>query len=231
MMNIHHKLPADVRAVLFDMDGVLYDSMPGHAKAWMAMCAEAGLEARPEDFYINEGRTGAATIDLLTMRQYGRHTSEEEARRLYAIKSANFASLGPAPIMPGAREALEAVKAIGAEPVLVTGSGQSSLLDKLEKDFPGAFDYGMRVTAHDVRHGKPDPEPYLMGLAKAGARPDQAVAVDNAPLGVESAHRAGVFTIGVRTGPLELGTLLAAGADIELDSMEQLAELLRTIRH
>ena len=77
-----------------------------------------------------------------------------------------------------------------------------------------------------MRHGKPDPEPYLMGLAKAGVEPWEAVAIDNAPLGVESGSRAGIFTIGVRTGPLAEGALEAAGADIELNSMSECAELL-----
>lgn len=223
MIDIHPK------AVLFDMDGILYDSMPWHAEAWERMCREAGIDARYEEFFAYEGRTGAATISLLMQRQFGRAASEEEARRLYAIKSKYFAAKGPAPIMPGAQQAVQAALDLGAKAVLVTGSGQASLLERLQRDFPGAFGEGLRVTAHDVRHGKPDPEPYLAGLAKAGVRPDQALAVDNAPLGVESASRAGVYTIGVRTGPLEPGALLEAGADIEIDGMERLAQLLRKL--
>ena len=85
------------------------------------------------------------------------------------------------------------------------------------------------MTAYDVRRGKPDPEPYLVGLAKAGAMPTEGVGVDNAPLGVESASRAGLFTIGVRTGPLKPGSLLEAGADIELESMEECERVLERI--
>lgn len=210
-----------IRAVLFDMDGILYDSMPGHAKAWMAMCAETGLKAREEEFFEYEGRTGAATIDILIRRQYGRPATDDEARALYAIKSRYFAASGTRPIMPGAREAVMAVMAAGAVPVLVTGSGQASLLERLEHDFPGAFPPGRRVTAHDVIHGKPHPEPFLRGLEKAGVSVGEAIAVDNAPLGVQSASAAGIYTLGVITGPLADGSLLAAGADEELRGMEQ----------
>lgn len=214
------------RAALFDMDGVLYDSMPRHARAWMAMCRRNGLKAQPEEFFAWEGRTGASTIDILMMRQHGRHATTDEVKALYGIKSAIFRTFPSLPPMYGAREAVDTVVASGCPAVLVTGSGQESLLDKVAYDFPGAFLPGQRVTALDVKCGKPDPEPYLMGARKAGVSPRLCVAVDNAPLGVESAHKAGCFTIGVRTGPLAPGCLLEAGADIEIEDMEQCNFLL-----
>lgn len=218
-----------VKAALFDMDGVLYDSMPGHCKAWKQMCDENGIEADPDEFLMYEGRTGASTIDILLRRQFGRAASPEDVKRLYGRKSEIFKAFGKAPLMPGARDAVQAVIAAGATPVLVTGSGQASILDNLNKDYDGAFPPAFRVTAHDVVHGKPDPEPYLMGLAKAGVAKYEAVAVDNAPLGVESASAAGIFTIGVRTGPIPKGALTASGADIEIFSMSECAVLLSAL--
>ena len=215
------------RAVLFDMDGVLYDSMPGHAKAWKKMCDATGIQCEEDEFYAYEGRTGASTINLLYQRQWGHGADDETCRRLYAIKSEHFKALGPPRLMPGATEAVDTVLERGATTVLVTGSGQASILDRLHRDYPGAFE--LRVTAHDVKHGKPDPEPYLKGMAISGVTPWLAVAVDNAPLGVESASRSGAFTIGVRTGPLAPGALSAAGADIEINSMTECAEILRQL--
>ena len=214
---------AHLRAVLFDMDGVLYDSMPYHAKAWKMMCDETGIDAVEDEFFAYEGRTGASTINLLYNRQYGHGADEETCRRLYAIKSRNFKAMGEPKIMAGAREAVRHVTDAHLEAVLVTGSGQASILDRVARDYPGAF--SLRVTAHDVIHGKPHPEPFLKGLDKAGARTWEALAVDNAPLGVESASSAGIFTIGVRTGPLKPGTLIEAGADMEIGSMTELSEL------
>ncbi len=214
------------RAALFDMDGILYDSMPRHARAWMAMCRRNNLKAEPEEFFAWEGRTGASTIDIMMMRQKGRHATREEIQRLYGIKSAIFRSFPPLGPMPGTPESVNTVLASRSPAVLVTGSGQASLLDKIASDFPGAFLPGQRVTALDVKCGKPAPEPFLRGALKAGVKPNQCVAVDNAPLGVESAHAAGCFTIGVRTGPLSPGCLLASGADIEIENMEQCNFLL-----
>lgn len=221
--------PGKVHAVLFDMDGVLYDSMPGHARAWKQMCDENGIVAEEDEFYAYEGRTGASTIDILFRRQFDRGATEEDVRRLYARKSEIFKALGLPRLMPGAFDAVSAVLSSGALPVLVTGSGQASILERLATDYPEAFPPERRVTSHDVRHGKPDPEPYLMGLEKAGVALTEAVAVDNAPLGVESASRAGILTIGVRTGPLPQGMLLEAGADVEVDSMQACAQMLRFI--
>ena len=214
------------KAVLFDMDGILYDSMPGHCVAWKQMCDENGIDATPEEFLAYEGRTGASTINILFQRQFGRDAAEEEIKRLYGRKSELFKARGKAPVIPGAPEAVKAVLSAGAKPVLVTGSGQASILERLDADYPGAFPAERRVTAHDVRFGKPNPEPFLMGVAKAGVDACYAVGVDNAPLGVQSSSAAGIFTIGVRTGALPKGSLLAAGADIELSSMEECARLL-----
>jgi len=78
-------------------------------------------------------------------------------------------------------------------------------------------------------HSTPCSTGSTKGLDKAGIEPWQALAVDNAPLGVQSASDAGIFTIGVRTGPLRKGVLLEAGADIELDSMNECAKVLKWI--
>lgn len=215
-----------IRAVLFDMDGILYDSMPGHARAWAAMCRREGIIADYKEFFAYEGRTGASTIDILIQRQFGRVASLDEAKKLYGIKSKIFSSLNSVTIMPGAQQAVDAVIAAGALPVLVTGSGQASLLERLNNDFSGAFPPERRVTAHDVKYGKPSPEPFLKGLEIVGVSAEEAIAVDNAPLGVQSAHSAGIVTYGVRTGPLPFGCLLEAGADYELNSMKELAQIL-----
>jgi beta-phosphoglucomutase-like phosphatase (HAD superfamily) len=82
----------------------------------------------------------------------------------------------------------------------------------------------MRVTAHDVKHGKPHPEPYLMALEKAGVAANCAIALENAPLGVKSAADAGVFTIAVVTGPIPREAMIEAGAAIVFDSMPECDE-------
>lgn len=213
-----------LRAVLFDMDGVLFDSMPYHADAWTEVMHRHGLHFTREEAFLHEGRTGAATINIAYNRQYGHDAPPELIEQIYAEKSTIFAQYPEPRRMPGAPELLQKVKAAGLIPVLVTGSGQRSLLDRLNHTYPGIFTPERMVTAFDVKHGKPDPEPYLMGLQKAGVRANEAFVVENAPIGVQAGHAAGIFTIATNTGPLDGQTLLNAGADLLFPSMQALCD-------
>ena len=80
------------------------------------------------------------------------------------------------------------------------------------------------VTSFDVEHGKPNPEPYLKGLLKAGVSPEEGIVVENAPLGVRAAVAAGIFTIAVNTGPLPDKALADEGADIIFPTMSALRD-------
>lgn len=218
--------PASPRAALIDMDGTLYDSMPGHARAWHRLAMELGIPASEQEFFEHEGRTGAAIINILFQRAYGHDATQEQARELYARKARYFVEQGEPRPMPGAREMLEAFRDAGVQTVLVTGSGQNSLLEKLDRDFPGFFPEHLRVTARDCTHGKPHPEPYLMAMRKAGVEPHEAVVVENAPIGVTSGSRSGAFTIGVTTGPIPAERMEEAGADVVFASMPRCAAAL-----
>lgn len=219
-------LPAPLRAALIDMDGTLYDSMPSHARAWMQMTAEYGLSADYDEFFMYEGRTGASTIDLLMRRARGRGATDEEKREMYHRKTECFAAQPPVSVMPGAQMMTRLLLRAGVTPVLVTGSGQSSLIARLDDDYPGVFAPGRRITSRDVTVGKPDPEPYLRALELAGCSAAEAIVIENAPLGVESGHRAGIYTVAVATGPIPAEALWEAGADAVFTSMQTFADVL-----
>ncbi len=212
----------ELKAFLFDMDGVLYDSMPNHAKAWVHAFKSLGLKFTDYDVYMREGMTGSSTISEVFASQLGRSATEEECQRIYKFKSQCFENLPQPPKMKDVEKVLSAIQEAQKEIFLVTGSGQLSLLDKLNHSFPGVFARERMVTAYDVKKGKPDPEPYLMGLEKGGLRADQAIVVENAPLGVRSASSAGIFTIAVNTGILRDEELTKNGADLLYHSMEEL---------
>lgn len=213
-----------LKAVLFDMDGVLFDSMPYHSEAWHKVMKSHGLTLSREEAYMHEGRTGASTINIVFQRELGREATQEEIESIYQEKSVLLNSYPEAKPMPGAWELLQKVKKDGLIPMVVTGSGQLSLLERLEHNYPGMFHKELMVTAFDVKYGKPNPEPYLIALKKGGIKADEAVVVENAPLGVEAGHNAGIFTIAVNTGPLNGQVLLDAGADLLLPSMQALSD-------
>lgn len=222
-------LKSPLRAALIDMDGVLYDSMKYHTLAWQKMMSEQGVECSRDEFYLYEGMTGAATISLLMARNGRPVLSDEEVKRLYAIKTEYFRQLGKKEPMPGADRMLEVLRKRGIKRVLVTGSAQSSLINALAEDYPGAFLPGMMVTALDVNNGKPHPEPYLRGLEKAGVTNARTIVIENAPLGVRAGRASGCFTVAVTTGPVPREAFVDAGANLIFPSMNEFADALPTL--
>ena len=212
-------------AVLFDMDGVLYDSMPNHAIAWQESMAKCGLQMTADDAYATEGARGVDTIREMVKRQQGRIIDEAEAQRMYDVKTQIFHSLPEAPIMPGIISLMNQIHDDGLKIGVVTGSGQRPLIQRILKDFGAFVDESCITTAYDVAHGKPAPDPYLMGLQKAGAlMPYEAIVVENAPLGIRAGHAAKILTVAVNTGPLPDEELLVAGANLIFPTMQAFSD-------
>ena len=110
-------------------------------------------------------------------------------------------------------------------PYLERIEGQEKLQNsRFSLDFDGLLRKELIVTAFDVTHGKPNPEPYLMGMKKCGVEPWETIVVENAPLGVRAAVAARCFTIAVNTGPLPDAMLAAEGADLIFPAMTALCE-------
>ncbi len=229
----------DLKAVLFDMDGVLYNSMPAHAQSWQETMVEFGFETTSaEEFYLHEGRVAEATVNMIFERERDRLANDDEQKEIYTRKTELFQKYNTGATIDKSNSVIDLVKDRGLLPVLVTGSGQTALLDKLNDNFPSTFTSDTMVTAFDVKIGKPHPEPFLMGLQKGGdLKPNQAIAIENAPLGTEAAHKAGVFTIAINTGPIDAQVLWDSGADMVFDSMvdfytnlPQLLDIIQEVR-
>ena len=177
------------------------------------------------DVYATEGMRGVETIRLMVKAQQGRDISEDEAQMMYDEKARLFGLLPKAPIMNGVLGLMEKIKTAGMRIVVVTGSGQRPLIERLQHDFKGFVTADKIVSAYDVTRGKPAPDPYLMGLQKAGnLQPWQGVVVENAPMGVRAGVAAKIFTIAVNSGPLPNATLAGEGANIVFDRMTQLRD-------
>ena len=213
-------------AALIDMDGTLYDSMGNHADAWHRMISELGITCSRDEFFLYEGRTGASTLNLIFQRAYGRNATPVEIEELYHRKTVYFSQMPQVETMPGAKDMLSTLQQSGIRRVLVTGSGQSTLLNRLDTDFPGAFAQNMRISSRNVTHGKPHPEPYIKAMQLARVKPSQSIAIENAPLGVKSAATAGAFTIAVTTGPIPRPELENAGAAVIFSSMLECARYM-----
>ena len=217
------------KAYFFDMDGVLFDSMPRHAIAWEEVMKIHGLPFTAYDCYVNEGRTGESVIREAFQKALGRDATQEEVKTIYAEKSAYYHQLlqTTTPTIPGVADVLRFVKEQGHQIWVVTGSGMRTLLDSLNEVFPAIFQQDQMITAFDVTQGKPHPEPYLKAWERSGLPKEQCLVIENAPLGVRSGKAAGLTVYAVNTGILKREDLLQAGADIVFDSMHELLQFLQ----
>ena len=230
-MSINNEEKIMRRAYFFDMDGVLFDSMPNHAIAWEEVMKQHDLPFTARDCYLNEGRTGESVIREAMWKTRHRDATAEEIKTIYAEKSAYFTMLeqktGGTATISGVAEVLRYVEACGDQIWVVTGSGMRTLLDNLNRALPAVFAQERMITAFDVVKGKPDPEPYLKAWERSGLSKEQCVVIENAPLGVKSGKAAGLTVYAVNTGVLSKEDLKLAGADMVFDTMQQLLAYLQ----
>ena len=220
---------AQERAYFFDMDGVLFNSMPHHAIAWEEVMNEHDLSFTAYDCYLNEGRTGESVIREAMWKARNRDATPDEIKQIYTEKSERFNLLaqqaGGTVVIDGVAEVLRYVQSTGSQIWVVTGSGMRSLLDNLNNALPPVFQRDRMITAFDVTHGKPDPEPYLKAWERSGLKKEQCFVIENAPLGIRAGKAAGLTVYAVNTGILTREDL--AQADQVFDSMAELLEFLR----
>lgn len=220
------------------MDGTLFDSMPRHAQAWDEVTRRHGLSFTPQECYREEGRTGIDILEELFRReqQKGNKTEidslskEEKTSRIRAIyqeKSDRFHQLGQVLPIEGAYRILLYLQSLPDTQLwIVTGSAQQTLFDQLNTAFPGIFTRDRMITANDVRHGKPSPEPYLTAWKRTLLPKTDCCVVENAPLGVRSAKAAGLYTYAVNTGGMSEHLLRNEGADCIVPDMNQLLQII-----
>ncbi len=217
-----------MKGFFFDMDGVLFDSMPHHAEAWETVAKRHNLQFTARDCYLQEGRTGYDVIREAMLRlNPDKQVSDEEIDAIYAEKSQLFTELGGARPMPGALQVLQAIRAVPNTQIwVVTGSGQRTLLQRLETGYPGIFAPERMITAFDVRIGKPNPEPYLLAWERSGLKKEECCVIENAPLGCRAGKAAGLYTIIVNTGILEYEDFAADQPDVFLPDMYALLDIV-----
>ncbi len=217
------------KAVFFDQDGILYNSMPYHAESWACAMTKHGLPYTPEECYRNEGRTSTGVIQEYFQRLYGKEASPELIEAIYSDKTAHFNEMtgGFPGTIPGVSDVLQYLHSQGVQCWVVTGSGQHNLIDALNETFDHVFT-GI-ISSFDVTHGKPDPEPYLKAWSRSGFSKAECMVVENAPLGVRAAKAAGIFTCAVNTGPLPDSDLAQEGANRIFPDMRELLEWLKQL--
>lgn len=216
-----------LKAVFFDQDGVLYNSMPYHAESWAWAMTKHGLPYTAMECYRNEGRTSTGVIQEHHRQIYGTDATPELIEAIYKDKTEHFTEMtgGFPGIIPDVDKVLQYLRSQGVQCWVVTGSGQRDLINALNKTFDNVFT-GI-ISSFDVKKGKPDPEPYLKAWERSGFKKEECLVVENAPLGVRAAKAAGLFTCAVNTGILPDSELEAEHADKVFPNMAALLKWLQ----
>jgi len=174
-----------VKGVIFDLDGVLVNSMPSHIKAWRKAFQDvAGIDVEKRVFYELEGMRGIELVEKLLKER----NVSAEAGKVVEEKDAVFKAMKRPAAFPGVKAMIEGIEQAKA---VVSGSSKRDVESVLEASI-GKDLFDVLVTADDVKKGKPDPLAFNMALKNMQLKPTQAVVVENAPLGVKAAKRASV---------------------------------------
>jgi HAD superfamily hydrolase (TIGR01509 family) len=184
------------KAIVFDMDGVLLDSEPLHFEALSSVLLAEGVEFSQEENEAFIGTTVEYTFGALIARHHLRRALSEYIE-LYDTAVLRILEV-PRPPADGVLGVLSAAEDLGMRVALASSSRRGWIEATLRSiGLSDAFE--VLVSGDDVRHGKPDPEIYLLAAARLDLSPADCLVIEDAPNGVLSAHRAGMTVIGVRT--------------------------------
>jgi len=208
-----------LKAIIFDMDGVLVDSMPYHADAWKKVFEEEGIAIERETIYWLEGSNHRGIV-ISVYQKHGRAASEDDIKRLSEEKKDIFRKIHKLEVFPGVKELLVELKD-KYKLAVVSGSDREFVKEIVDTRFPGAFQ--VVLSGSDVEEGKPSPKPYLLALQKLGVPNDESLVVENSPRGIESAKNAGIKCIAIPTYLPEEGL---KDADIVVRDHEELRRYL-----
>lgn len=195
---------------IFDHDGVLVDTLKLHQDAWVAMARETGLDLTPEFILETFGMTNA----MILRKIRGESLSDADVLAYSDRKEQLYRdrARGTIALMPGVRGFLDAMTAAGADLAIGSSGVRENLeLTVEEAGLDGRFK--AIVAGEDVVRGKPDPQVFLLAASRSGARPEESMVFEDAPVGIRAAKAAGMLAIGV-TSSHDAGALWDAGADV-----------------
>ncbi len=185
-----------LRAVIFDWDGVVVDSSRHHERSWEIVAERRGLPLPPDHFKCGFGRKNNVIIPDL-----GWATTPAEVEALAREKEETYRALvreqGIAPL-PGVRDLLEAL-AEDDIPAAIGSSTERANLDLLLDLMELRRYFGVIVSGEEVTHGKPDPAIFLLAAQRLGLAPEDCIVIEDALVGIEAAHAAGMAVLAVAT--------------------------------
>ena len=183
-----------IQAVLFDMDGTIFDTEVIYRRGWIQAAKDVGFNEDMDLFFERVGGLNMTDMKALVHRVYGEDApfeSMRERRRFYLEEEL---AEGILPFKSGAPDILYSLKEKGIPIALVTSSGRA-LVDRYLK-MSGLEDvFDVIMTGETVTHGKPHPEIFLLAAEKLGILPTHCAVVEDSPNGIRAGHAANMYTV------------------------------------
>lgn len=203
-------------AIIFDMDGVITDTMPYHYRAWKEVFSCAGIDVSRFDVYIREGQQGINTVREV-FREKNKNIKNGEAKELLIKKERLFKRIVKRRFIPGALSFVRYLHRQGFKLALVTGTSKGEVRKILPADIYKVFD--VIVAGDDCQRGKPHPEPYLKAIRRLKVDTPYTLVIENAPSGIEAAKKAKLYCLTLATS---LGKRYLKEADAVFSSISDL---------
>ncbi|MDO9086329.1 MAG: HAD family phosphatase [Anaerolineaceae bacterium] len=186
------------RAILFDLDGVLIDSMEIHARTWQkAIQTLLKIEISEKHFLINEGKNSKDLLQEL-IQQYQLDVDNDTWQEVSDYRDQLFLQEFTPRLVDGADNLVKLIARVDYRMGVATGSTRNVTEEVLAKT--GIKEYfSTLITSEDVQFSKPHPQPYQILLEQLGTKPAHSLVIENAPLGVESGRAAGLICLAVST--------------------------------
>ncbi|MFQ5823711.1 MAG: HAD family hydrolase [bacterium] len=212
-----------IKAVLFDYDGVLVNSLPFHVRAWQKVFSDFKIEVKPNDVLLTEG-SRSVEVARKIFKDWNFNISNDEIMRLVKKKQQIYREITKAKLENGAETIIDNIKKQGMFIGLVTGSIRLNVEKVLHPQFIAQFD--SVVTGDDIKEGKPSPEAYLKAARELNVEPSQCLVIENAPLGIQAAKNAGMTVVALTT---TLDESRLNGADFFAKNLIELANRWETL--
>lgn len=179
-----------MKAVVFDMDGVLFDTEKLCRAGWTALAKEQGIEDMEEVFMQCVGRNANDT-KALVLNHYGQDFPYDTFRQRSSEWFWEQIEQKGVPVKPGVRELLSYLKEAGYHIGLASSTRRESVISHLTHT--GILEYfSVIVTGDMVEHSKPQPDIYLLACDKMQVAPEEAYAIEDSPNGIRAAYAAGM---------------------------------------
>jgi beta-phosphoglucomutase len=185
--------PSVLKAILFDMDGVIMDSMDMHFRMWRQIFIRHDIRLTRQDVYLREGEKAEKSIRQI-FRVNGKKMYHGQLAEMFQEKRKLLKKSGyRVRVFPGVGPFLKRLRLKKIRLALVTGTRRLFLNKILPRTIRSYFH--TVVSADDVSRGKPHPESYLLALRRLRVPKEKSIVVENAPYGIRAARQSGVYCV------------------------------------